>query len=405
MGPSGSGKSTLLDILAGRKTTGVIDGQVNLNSQPLDKSFISYIPQFFDFPPSLTLNEALSLVACLALPLATSSERNIRVSQVLESLGLSDVKDTLVGGWLPGGLSIRGLSGGEKKRLSIATGCLSKPKILIVDEPTTGQDSKSAFDAMLALKALASKEGSIIITSIHQPSKQIFELFTDIILLSKGRMVYSGPLLGCLTWLTSPSPLGLELGPYCPLKHGLASDWFLDIVNTSFSRPKRVYGKALLEEDVDAAARSFMDHYLSSTAADLSNSSQPPDTPEVSPAKFTTSCFILVNQIRVLAWREMLLITRNPADVAGRLLINAWVGCFLGVVFWGSGGEIVSDIRSTSSALYIEVIASQLIPFIYMSLFQSDKIYFVSDAGSDRVTPSRQDQATCFFLDPLFLLS
>lgn len=138
LGPSGSGKSTLLDILAGRKTTGVIKGQVRYNGQPLDKSLVSYVPQQQDFPPSITLSEGLSLVASLVMPLATSSERNHRMEEVLGSFGLLDVRETLIGGWLPGGLSIKGLSGGEKKRLSISTGCLSMQDILIIDEPTTG---------------------------------------------------------------------------------------------------------------------------------------------------------------------------------------------------------------------------------------------------------------------------
>lgn len=112
-----------------------------------------------------------------------------------------------------------------------------------------------------------------------------------------------------------------------------------------------------------------MDKYLTATTDLALNSASLPANGSP-PVPFATSCYTMVNQIRVLSWREFLLITRNPADIAGRLLVNTWVGCFLGIVFWGSGGGIVSDIRSTSSALYIEVIASQLIPFMYMSLSQ-----------------------------------
>lgn len=97
-----------------------------------------------------------------------------------------------VGGLLPGGLTVRGISGGEKRRLSIACGCVGAPRIIALDEPTSGLDANAALVVMQCMARLAGQQ-RIVISSIHQPRAAIWDLFTKVQVLSEGRMLYFGP--------------------------------------------------------------------------------------------------------------------------------------------------------------------------------------------------------------------
>jgi ABC-type multidrug transport system ATPase subunit len=101
-------------------------------------------------------------------------------------MGLQDCADNKVGNW-----HLRGLSGGEKRRLSISLEILTQPYVLFLDEPTSGLDSASALFVIHALKNIA-LDGRIVVCSIHQPSSYIFDLFDDLCLLSSGETIYFG---------------------------------------------------------------------------------------------------------------------------------------------------------------------------------------------------------------------
>jgi ABC-type multidrug transport system ATPase subunit len=135
--PRPVGKSTLLDILAARKTVGRLTGAVSVNGAPRGSDFvrmISYVPQEDNFMPAMTVAETCRLHAALKLPRDTPAEQAAtRIDDVLCSMGMLHARDTLVGGELPGGLLLRGLSGGERRRLSVAVGILASPSIVFLD--------------------------------------------------------------------------------------------------------------------------------------------------------------------------------------------------------------------------------------------------------------------------------
>lgn len=108
------------------------------------------------------------------------------VDSTIEEMGLQDCADRLIGNWY-----LRGISGGEKKRLSIALEILTRPRLLFLDEPTSGLDSASAFFVIQALRNVA-QDGRTILSAIHQPSSEVFALFDDLCLLSGGETVYFG---------------------------------------------------------------------------------------------------------------------------------------------------------------------------------------------------------------------
>jgi len=86
----------------------------------------------------------------------------------------------------------KGISGGQKRRVSVASQLITSPKILFLDEPTSGLDSAASFEVMKFVRDIAKKYKVLVIASIHQPSTTSFELFDKLMLLSRGRMVYNG---------------------------------------------------------------------------------------------------------------------------------------------------------------------------------------------------------------------
>jgi len=193
MGPSGSGKTTLMDVLAGRKNTGVVQGTVLFDGQPsapvVYQKFTSYVEQFDTLVPDLTVKQFLMYTASLKLPSSTNPEEiEIIVDRVISKLALEVCKDTVIGSELS-----RGISGGQAKRVNIAMALLTSPRILFLDEPTTGLDSHMANEVVLLLKSLAS-EGHTVLATIHSPTAFAFQQFDELCLLSSGNTIYSGDL-------------------------------------------------------------------------------------------------------------------------------------------------------------------------------------------------------------------
>lgn len=188
IGGSGSGKTTMLNVLAQRSSQSSLEqmGTVSYNGGALDTVRSAYVIQQDILSPNLTTRETLRYAIELRLPDTHSpEERMALVEEVILELGLKDCADTLVGD-----SRHKGLSGGEKRRLSIGIQILANPSLLFLDEPTTGLDAHSAYLLIKTLKNL-SKRGRTVIVSIHQPRSDIFFLFDYLCILSKGQTVYS----------------------------------------------------------------------------------------------------------------------------------------------------------------------------------------------------------------------
>ncbi|MCL7039974.1 hypothetical protein MKW94_019970 [Papaver nudicaule] len=159
LGPSGCGKTTLLTALGGRRLLG---GQL--------------------------ITETLMFTALLRLPNTITKEEKInRTEEVIGQLGLTGCKNTIMGGPF-----IRGVSGGERKRVSIGQEILTNPSLLLLDEPTSGLDSTSAQQVVSMLGAFADEGQRTVLMSIHQPASKLFYMFHKILLLSDGNPLYFG---------------------------------------------------------------------------------------------------------------------------------------------------------------------------------------------------------------------
>ncbi|KAK6636014.1 hypothetical protein RUM43_009666 [Polyplax serrata] len=166
---------------------------------------ICYIMQDDQLHPIFTVMETMTMAADLKLGRNVSDKvKLILIDDILQTLGLSSTKQT----------KCERLSGGQRKRLSIALELIDNPPVMFLDEPTTGLDSSSSLQCIKALKALA-KGGRTIVCTIHQPSASIYEMFDHVYFLAEGYCMYQGSSLNTVPYL-------LSVGLSCPQYHNPA---------------------------------------------------------------------------------------------------------------------------------------------------------------------------------------
>ncbi|XP_068661407.1 ABC transporter G family member STR-like [Aristolochia californica] len=210
LGPSGAGKSTFLDALAGRIARGSLEGSVRVDGQPVSTSYMkrvsSYVMQDDQLFPMLTVFETFMFAAEVRLPPSISrGEKKKRVYQLISQLGLESAMHTYIGDE-----GRRGVSGGERRRVSIGIDIIHKPSLLFLDEPTSGLDSTNAYSVVEKVKDIA-RGGSIVLMTIHQPSFRIQMLLDRVTVLARGRLIYTGSPTDLSTHLTGfgrPVPEG-----------------------------------------------------------------------------------------------------------------------------------------------------------------------------------------------------
>lgn len=200
LGPSGAGKTTFLNVLSRKLRSKKVKGEITVNDHRATRHQFMHLSGFVAqddvLMGSLTCEEALMFAARLKLPSHIPEEQQIATARsLLRNLGLEKVKDHLIGytgaASRNSGLK-RGLSGGERKRVSVCFEMVSNPKILFLDEPTSGLDSFAAKAVMENLRDLAFY-GRTIVATIHQPSAEIFRMFDYLLLLAEGQTVFFGP--------------------------------------------------------------------------------------------------------------------------------------------------------------------------------------------------------------------
>ena len=241
MGPSGSGKSSLCSVAAdliprsdnclSDESTILVTGEAGR----IPKRLVGVVWQDDLLLSNLTVEENIFFAARLKTPESTSDTQVRKiVEETMQELGLLHIRNSLVGS--PMG-PIRGISGGERKRVSVASELVVRPSLLILDEPSSGLDATTATELMITLKGLADK-GHAVVVVIHQPRTQIFNLFVHLLLLSKGSVIYNGPPHKAREYLESCSTVG-ELPP----ETGIA-DWIMD----SITDDERREGGSVLAE-------------------------------------------------------------------------------------------------------------------------------------------------------------
>mmetsp|Transcript_22804 Transcript_22804/g.55375 ORF Transcript_22804/g.55375 Transcript_22804/m.55375 type:complete len:628 (-) Transcript_22804:343-2226(-) len=323
MGPSGSGKTTLMTTLAGRQSLpwhGVVtaDGE---EIDPVDfRSNIAFVMQEEALYPTQTPREALTFSAKMRLPGNLSEQkRDVLVERILNDLDLDSCADSLIGNEL-----IRGISGGEKRRVSIGVELITNPKILFLDEPTSGLDSSSAYSVVLTLKRLC-KRGCSVISTIHQPSSETFHIFDKCFILVSGQVIFGGAI-------PKLSRLLDKLGLSCPPMYNLA-DHIMFIVKQKGEKG---------QQDIQGIREEW--HRIApKPIAESKSPSAPLKTSSFTVSYETSSGFF--SQMATLLRRDFNNLIRDKATLGFRFGATIFLNVLFGVVFLGVGTDDVIESR------------------------------------------------------------
>jgi len=248
MGPSGAGKTTLMNVLSGRSS--YQDGVLSINGSPATPktmkrlmSKVAYVKQQDIFFNHLTVRDQLTYTALLRMPSdKTTEEKHQEVDKLIRLLRLSKVADS----------QIMMVSGGERKRVNIATELLTDPEVLLLDEPTSGLDSTTAVALIHLLQQYAQQQGKTVITTIHQPTSAVFRSFDRLILLSDGYVVYFGDPVGSIEYLKK-----VDLA--CPDGYNAADHWMdLLVVDSGVQEEEEDANADIVDVDEEKGARDSL---------------------------------------------------------------------------------------------------------------------------------------------------
>jgi ABC-type multidrug transport system ATPase subunit/ABC-type multidrug transport system permease subunit len=227
MGPSGSGKTSLLSVASNLTKSGDLINnsciKVNGEEGTIPKNLVGIVWQDDLLFSNLSVTENLYFAARLKTSKDISDDQvRINVTETMSELGLLHIQDSIVGSPLG---PVRGISGGERKRVSVGIEMVERPSLLLLDEPTSGLDATTAYSLIYTLKELTKKGHSIAVV-IHQPRTTIYNLFDNLLLLSKGYMIYNGHPTNARQYLESCPTI-----ERLPAETGIA-DWIMDVVTT-----------------------------------------------------------------------------------------------------------------------------------------------------------------------------
>ena len=304
MGSSGAGKSTLLDVLAGRLVSSRdLHGTITTNGSLMDKDSFrkqsGYVMQSDALFPLLTVRETIRYAAYLRCS-GSVAEQNAAAENIIKLLRLEDCADTIVGD-----NDNRGISGGQKRRVSVAVDIIHMPQVVFLDEPTSGLDSSTALSVVESLKELASSRGCTIVMTIHQPSARLFNLIDKVLFLAQGRVTYNGPvsaLNASINNIYSEANLG-------NVPFGNQPEIFLDLCD-----------QLIVENRLDIVTSKYESQ--DKTIVDGKD--------ELLKASYANS---FLNEIAVLVSRGQLNVRRTPELFFARLGASTGFGVMIGTLF------------------------------------------------------------------------
>ncbi|WVQ94560.1 hypothetical protein IAU59_001640 [Kwoniella sp. CBS 9459] len=378
LGPSGAGKSTLLQLIAGRSLNpGPLarfthSGQLLFADQPISNTSLSnvaFVEQDDDWHlPSLTVRETLTYAAILRLPDKMPRRQKIaRAETVLRMLGLKDCADLPVGGQL-----LKGISGGEKRRLSLAVQMINDPAVLVVDEPTSGLDASIALSVMQVLKDIAAT-GRTVIATIHQPRSDIWKLADNVTLLAKGGVVaFTGKRSEAVEYFSA-------IGHPMPSEFFNPADHLLDLVSVD----PRLRQHEVSRSRVQALTAKWQAN--EAKGAEEADQGKPP-TAVIGRGAGTTSMIVAVPVVLERHWKNL---WRRKDVFFNRLVQTPLLGALFILFFQrlshgpsGAQDRIGVTIESTSAIAFVGLLNA-------MAIFPADRNLYLHEAKSSaRYSPA-----------------
>lgn len=322
LGPSGAGKTTLLNMLTLQQSGGTPTGYINVNGEPLTTALYdrtcAYVEQTDTLWASLTVREHLAYATSLFRPELDEDAKAVAVNSLSTAVGLEEFMDTRAGNEIT-----RGLSSGNKRRLSVALALVKQPNILFLDEPTSGVDSASAVRMMSFLQKVAAEQNVAVVCTIHQPPASVFAGFDNTMVLSMGKIAYFGKASAMGAYLTS-------IGKAPPADTNPA-EFILDLVNKDFTSLVGV------KEVLDAWGETSGDAFgCDDKVADGKALSLVERGVETSFGK----------QLAVLTDRSFLVARREPLAYLVRLVANFGATLFFGIIYIETREKVQAQINS-----------------------------------------------------------
>lgn len=333
MGPSGAGKTTMLNLLAGRAYNQKISGEVLINGKEVPqkdyKQFTGFVTQDDVMHTFLTVKETIDFSATMRLPKAMSSkDKAERVKETITQLGLNTCKHTRIGNTI-----VRGISGGERKRVNIGTEMITNPSVLFLDEPTSGLDASTSLSLITLLKDIARETGQAIVCTIHQPRSDIFNLFDSLLLLGNGETVYFGPAGKATSYFA-------EAGFPCP-QYTNPADHFLDLITPDNSNPEVAETK---QKQIDSLIQRYRD--VETPIGNSSITSEP---------RKEAARIGWFSQLYHLVKRGLMNDFRNIQAIMIRIISAVVMGLIIGST-WFQLGETQQELRDRNGFLFFSVL-------------------------------------------------
>lgn len=318
MGPSGAGKSSLLNILTGLQRKRV-DGKVSYITGKVQQSWSDYkkqacyIQQDDQLYPLFTVNEIMTMSADLKLGQSLNSKgKQMVIDDILDSLDLTKCKET----------RCDRISGGQRKRLSIALELVDNPPVVFLDEPTTGLDSLASMQCVSVLKNLA-RGGRTIVCTIHQPSAAIYDMFDHVYMLADGLCMFQGAAVNTVPYLS-------RLGLNCPKYHNPA-DYVIEVVSCEYGDFRNQLTVAAGDSSWRFVAPQKLDKFTQEEEERRINNDGKTTVLITSPSE--------IIRLRVLVKRCCLQLYRDWTVTHLKLLLHFLVGILLGLKFTDCGSD------------------------------------------------------------------
>ena len=341
IGPSGCGKTTLLDIIAGKKT-GPHRGEVFLNGRPRNRQFsriTSYVPQQDVMPSYCTVSEVVEFNHRLRVDLShlgpeETAERRRVCDEVLSNFGLFGVKDQIIGD-----VYIRGISGGQKRRTTLARGFVGGAQIVFADEPTSGLSATDAELCVRAMRSASEGKGVTFVVVIHQPRVEVGAMFDHLVLMTSnpGRAVYNGPFVDTAQYFADAG--------HPPHKVSNPTDFYLDIITPDIPGNKADF---FAERYLEGQAKTV---YRAVEACVAAGGEDPMQTLQVAAMRAGATNFSVVRhtgvhsvslgaQIATLFKRRVTQTRRDKRQLKTRFGISSLQGLIIGLAFLDIGNKL-----------------------------------------------------------------